>query len=37
MSINIETEEAVEAGTAITIAGGWLVGWSGLLLLLAFV
>jgi hypothetical protein len=37
MSIKIESEIAVQVGTAVTIAGSWLVGWSGILLLLAFV
>lgn len=37
MSIKIESEEAVGVDTAVTIAGSWMVGWSGLLLLLALV
>jgi len=37
MSIKIESEQPVEIETAVTIAGGWLIGWSGMLLLLAFV
>jgi hypothetical protein len=35
MSIKIETKEAVSVARALQIAGGWLAGWSGILLLLA--
>jgi hypothetical protein len=37
MSIKLESKETVETAVAMKIAGGWLAGWSGILLLLAFI
>jgi hypothetical protein len=36
MSIKLENKEAVATAVAMKIAGSWLAGWSGVLLLLAF-
>jgi hypothetical protein len=37
MGTMFQNETSTEVTKAVSIAGGWLVGWSGVLLLLAFV
>lgn len=37
MTMKIENELPIGVSTAVSITGGWLVGWSGILLLLAFI
>jgi len=37
MSIKLESKETAETLVAMKIAGSWLAGWSGVLLLLAFI